>query len=844
MLQDKIYSYFDGNPQLRVLFVFDGTKDKLTELEAIEWREGYHLEVFHDDWFTIKYKLTHDWKDEKIILFIIGMTAPSKCDSSFLLYGEMKANAVYSDESYISFMHQKGIRSEFAPYISRHIAELQLSKFDRLLADYYKPGIFSEDICNRAFISVYIGATKLMDWPEIIIRLVCLYGLESEAEKKNSFIRSFIKNVDAQHALEKEMMNTARYTFEIMSPEPIKRFAQSFKYNSITQNLPIVQADDYKDLKISDSSVLKHLNSLRENAKTHNTLSEQFSKAIERLGCDIKEENIIRWYGPGAEYTFVTDALCALILKAIVENREVFTSPTQTNAKLRSMSLMFSEKTPLKAVIDFMSNLCSLNEKLQSFETYIFRTPYDYIIKYVSDFYMVDTYYRKAIDSFSRINPSLSIYDIILSLKNDIDELYATQCNLFNQEWIRCVNESGEELAYMKGISHQQNFYDEKLKGMNTKRVVIISDALRYEVANEIHSRLGKDRHSATLDASLAILPTETKYSKMTLLPHSSLEYNDGALLVDGEDLNTTEKRSSHVKKYEPGALCIDYNELMKLSQLQKRELFKSPLVYVFHDTIDSISHDNPHKTAQACKEAVEEISQLIPMLHSSCNVTHVFVTSDHGFLFNDVDFEEKDKHKINDSFDERKTRYYITDDRTSVMGISKFSMEKVSFIHSSGKYVATPNGTNRLYAEGGGYEFAHGGATLQEMIIPVLYSHNKKEGTKPKVGVIIVNSILTMVSSRLKVDIIQSEPVSADFRERTIVCGVYEGNELLTPEKEIVLNSIESTPSNRVFSIELVLNKASRGGLLELRIYDTEDRLNTLVKATVTDKTLIEQDF
>ena len=80
MIQDKIYSYFDGNPQLHTLFVFDGMGAIRSELEGMEWGSGYRLEVFGGDWFTIKYNLTHEWKEDKVILVFIGMTGPSRSD--------------------------------------------------------------------------------------------------------------------------------------------------------------------------------------------------------------------------------------------------------------------------------------------------------------------------------------------------------------------------------------------------------------------------------------------------------------------------------------------------------------------------------------------------------------------------------------------------------------------------------------------------------------------------------------------------------------------------------------------------------------------------------------------
>ena len=57
MIQKKIYSYFDGNPQLRTLFVFDSMGGILNELEDLEWRDGglffTYNDIFSDSAFRI-----------------------------------------------------------------------------------------------------------------------------------------------------------------------------------------------------------------------------------------------------------------------------------------------------------------------------------------------------------------------------------------------------------------------------------------------------------------------------------------------------------------------------------------------------------------------------------------------------------------------------------------------------------------------------------------------------------------------------------------------------------------------------------------------------------------------
>ena len=342
------------------------------------------------------------------------------------------------------------------------------------------------------------------------------------------------------------------------------------------------------------------------------------------------------------------------------------------------------------------------------------------------------------------------------------------------------------------------------------------------------------------------MLPTETKYCKTALLPHRTLEIQGTEMLVDGQVLVTTEQRTAYVSRYREGAVCVKYEDVMNGDQTSNRELFKRPLVYIFHDVIDENSHpQNPFEIIRSCRTAINQLTALVKRLHATMNVHNVVVTADHGFIYNDIRFEEKDKHSITDNCIEKKTRYYLTDNSMKVEGIAKMPLGKVSGISSSKPlYVAVPIGTNRLAAPGG-YNFAHGGGTLQEMIIPVVKSSLRRTDKTEKVGVSLMSHNLNMVSSRLKFHLIQSEAVSMTVMERKIVCQVFNGDEPVTAEKELLLNSADSANlNNRVFEVTLNLNKSVTSSVLQLRIYDVDDKLNPLIKETVKNNTMIEQDF
>ena len=150
----------------------------------------------------------------------------------------------------------------------------------------------------------------------------------------------------------------------------------------------------------------------------------------------------------------------------------------------------------------------------------------------------------------------------------------------------------------------------------------------------------------------------------------------------------------------------------------QTEHYSKRPLVYIFHNTIDEASHSqSPFEVIAACRKAIQQLAVLINRLHASWNVNYVMLTADHGFIYNDIHFEEKDKHSIKTDCIEKKTRYYLTNSQQAIDGIAKFPLQSASGMSSKSRSNSR-SARNKSVGSPGGYNFAHGGATLQEMII------------------------------------------------------------------------------------------------------------------------------
>lgn len=845
MIQERIYNYFARNPHLHVLFIFDRMNIIESELTTTVWNDNYIYKVFDGAWFNTKYAIEHTWKDKNIVLLFAKDTYPrTEAEQlKFPLLDLLKANMEYKEEDSASFMQQFNLPEKFSSFVKRNITELMSAKINKILNGHIHVDTFSEDVVCRAFISSYLGDKKLLEWEAIIVKMIIL-GLESEKKKRMDYFTRIERNRDVRKAVNDKLTRLFGFSYNPNSIQKVKEIAECLKYNSITQLLDTTPTDNYKQYKITNAIVLDQLNKVYEKGTQDRLLAEKFCKAVAELAIDIKEEEIIKVYGIDAPYFYMTKTLCWPILKEMVKH-ELIAEPTKINERIRELSLKLPEKSDIQTVFRFIEQTALYYDKIRTLGTLKLNSPEEYVQKYLNEFYLVDMYYRKALEAYHELvtkdNP---IEQTLNEAKRQLDQEYARIVNVFNLEWLTCVTEQSELFDTLT-LKHQQEFYANE-SDASYKQVIIVSDALRYEVAAELMEELSKEKHVSTLSAYRSILPTETKYCKPALLPHRTLELRGTDMWVDGNILSGIPERSTHLANYRAGAVCVNYEEVMNGDTMTKRELFKRPLVYIFHNTIDEASHSqSPFEVISACRKAINQLTILISRLHASWNVNNVILTSDHGFIYNDIRFEEKDKHSVTEYCIEKKTRYYLTNNKQAVEGIAKFPLQSVSgMTAASPVYVAVPLGSNRLAASGG-YSFAHGGATLQEMITPVIHSKLRKTEKTEKVNISLMNPNLSMVSSRLKLQVIQSEAVSMNVRERTITCGIYAGDETVTDVKKILLNSTDANNlNNRVFDITLTLNKPVTTGMLQLRIYDEDDTLNPLIRETVKNNTIIEQDF
>jgi uncharacterized protein (TIGR02687 family) len=367
-------------------------------------------------------------------------------------------------------------------------------------------------------------------------------------------------------------------------------------------------------------------------------------------------------------------------------------------------------------------------------------------------------------------------------------------------------------------VSNQYRFYDRKVRPWldeadNRRAFVIISDAFRYEAAQELTAELnGKYRFEATLSSQLGVLPSYTALGMASLLPHKTLSYKGIDVLVDGVSSAASER--SGILQAVNGMAC-KFDELMAKKKDEGREFVKDKrIVYIYHDSIDAIGDDSrtEGRTFDAVRQAIDELAALSVYIVNNLNGNHIVITADHGFIFTETAKVETDKSKLKDKPDGAilaKKRYLIGPNLPDHEATWHGKLSATAEVEGNLEFWI-PKGSN-LFNFVGGARFFHGGAMPQEIVVPVITVKHIRgksaEETKPKtVTVQALGTNHRITTARHRFHLIQMETVGDRIKPVTLKVAVYEGKEPVTDVQTVKFDSTSSNLDERKKWISLVL--------------------------------------
>lgn len=428
-------------------------------------------------------------------------------------------------------------------------------------------------------------------------------------------------------------------------------------------------------------------------------------------------------------------------------------------------------------------------------------SPAEGVQRYVSSWYRLDQLYRKFIYHMQKSGQASLLADLYASVENRYTNSFVMALNDTWQDQIAGLHE-----WKIPGFASQIDFYQEQAaeyRRKDQKVAVIISDALRYEVAEECLRRIrALDRFDAELKPMISALPSYTQLGMAALLPHSTLalaEDGSGDVISDGENTKGIAAREKLLAAGRKGdsAKALKSEDIMNMRSDDGKALFRDHhIVYVYHNRIDAIGDklQTEDQLPEAAEDAIEDLTKIVRKL-TSANFSNIMITADHGFLYQHRALEESDFAIADPQGTEilvRNRRFVIGRGLAATPGMKRFDAAGLGLAGSLD--VLIPNSINRLRVKGAGSRFVHGGATLQEVIIPIIRVGKQRETDLGQVDVQIFVSGRSLISSgQTAVTLYQTQPVSEKMRPRELVAGIYASDGTLISDEYTLLFDFQS---------------------------------------------------
>ena len=366
--------------------------------------------------------------------------------------------------------------------------------------------------------------------------------------------------------------------------------------------------------------------------------------------------------------------------------------------------------------------------------------------EYTESYYQMDTYYRLFHLSFQK---SLETSNILLDdlFKHVVDKVEGIYTHWFLGElgnnWSDVCADELAAYGKVLEVPQQEEFYCSRIKTSDTKVFVIISDAMRYEVAAAMADQLRRETQSkVSLGSMQSIFPSITKFGMAALLPHKELtvELRNDILTVLADGQSTASGyRDKILKSEDPASVALKYNDMIAMKRAERSALVKGmDVVYIYHDTIDEASHTSDTAVFAACDKAISELKNLVRIIVNEFGGTNILITADHGFLYTysplteddkvgKNEFYDVDRESINDLKKESAKRCVEYGRRYAIMqkGVQPNYLLPVKFLDGKSDFGGfAPRESIRIKMTGGGMNFVHGGISLQEMVVPVIEYH------------------------------------------------------------------------------------------------------------------------
>lgn len=452
---------------------------------------------------------------------------------------------------------------------------------------------------------------------------------------------------------------------------------------------------------------------------------------------------------------------------------------------------------------ELLTALSTLNLSMQSFD--------EGLERYRTGWFRIDQLYRQ----FTYAARTAEFTGPLEALRAQVEKFYANKFLYdLGNAWQQQLD--GIDLWRSAVLRPQTSFYTDHVTPITRdgrrKAVVIISDAMRYEIADELGSRIRQeDRYDADLKAMLGVLPSYTQLGMAALLPHSTIGHSkDGdPVLADGQRTDGTVNRSKLLDAVDGKA--IQAEDVFSLTRDELRELYQQhQVLYVYHNRIDATGDKagTERQVFEAVEDTLRELVELVKRL-TNANATNILITADHGFLFQDTALAESFYLSTLPQGDDIKVtnrRYVLGRGLKEDPAFTNFKPAQLGL--DSDLDVQIPKSIHRLKLPGAGSRFVHGGAALQEVVIPVLAINKKRKSDVRTVNVKIMPESDKITTGQLVIKLFQTDPVGEKVHPLVLRAGLYVGETLISNQVSLTFDQESTDQRDRYQNAHMLLSQ------------------------------------
>lgn len=441
---------------------------------------------------------------------------------------------------------------------------------------------------------------------------------------------------------------------------------------------------------------------------------------------------------------------------------------------------------------------------------------------YTQNYCKMDHFYRQFHAAFGKSlkESSTVLEDLYKNVADYVERLYKNwYLATLGSKWTTLVGDELAESSELAGIPQQADFYKKYVKPIEdsgSRVYVIISDALRYEVAVDLTGQLLKEtKGTAKISSMQSVFPSATKFGMAALLPHEQLQMTDDIkILCDGEPTDGTAGREKILNGVHAGNAALTYRTFLSMKREERREKVKdAQVVYIYHNAIDAVGDKaaTEDQVFDACEQAILELKNLVRLITNDCSGANILITADHGFLYSYKPLDESDKAEksfVSGHIIELDRRYVIADDDCTAEHMLRIPMTHLN----SNLAGFTPLDNIRMKKQGGGMNYIHGGISLQECVVPVIEFKNIRATSKKfvdvrKAEIQLLSQSRKVSNSIFSLDFYQTEAVGGKVAAAAYEIYMADGSgKAVSDKKTVIADKTSSNGADRVFRTRFTL--------------------------------------